>query len=64
MELLLYTDSVPRGNGQWDSLNTLPHCLCTVGSGTPCMYRLTAFGRRAMEPLLYPPSPLHKHGLL
>ena len=49
MELLQYTASLPWGSGQWNSCNTLPHCLGAVGNGTPATHCLTASGQQAVE---------------
>ena len=38
VEFLQCTASLPRGSGQCDSCNTLPHCLGAVGSRTPAMH--------------------------
>ena len=46
-ELLLYT--LPGGTGQCNSCNALPHCLWAVGSGTPAMHCLAAWGQWALE---------------
>ena len=43
------TASLPGGSGQCNSCNTLPHCLGAVGSGTPAMHCLTAWGRWAVQ---------------
>ena len=45
VQLLQCTASLPRGNGQWNSSNALPHCLGAMGSATPAMHWLTAWGR-------------------
>ena len=37
----------PGGSGQCNSCNALPHCLGAVGSGTPTMHCLTAWGHWA-----------------
>ena len=44
-----HTASPPRGSGQWNSCNALPHCLWAVGIGTPAMHRHTACGQWAVE---------------
>ena len=36
--LLQRTASLPGGSGQWNSCNTLPHCLGAVGTGKPTMH--------------------------
>ena len=36
--------SMPGGSGQWSSGHTLPHCLGAVGSGTPAIHCLQAWG--------------------
>ena len=41
--------SLPGGSGQCNSCNALPHCLGAVGSGTPAMHRLTAWGQWAVQ---------------
>ena len=40
------------GSGQGNSCNALPHCLEAVGSATPAMHCLTAYGQWAVELLL------------
>ena len=42
VELLQCTASLPRGSGQCNSCNALPHCLGAVGNATPAMHCLTA----------------------
>ena len=42
VQLLQCTASLPRGSGQCDSYNALPHCMGAVGSATPTMHFLTA----------------------
>ena len=42
MQLLQYTASMPKGSGQCNSRNALPHCLGAVGDGTPAMHGPTA----------------------
>ena len=44
-QLLQCTASLPWGSGQWNSCNTLPHCLGAVGSAAPAMHCLTALGQ-------------------
>ena len=39
----------PRGSGQCNSCNVLPHCLGAVGSATPAMHCLTAWGQRTVQ---------------
>ena len=39
----------PGGSRQWNSCNTLPHCLGAVGSATPAMHCHTAWGHWAVE---------------
>ena len=72
-QLLQCTASLPRGSGQWTSCNSLPHCpggsgQCSscnalphcpraVGSATPAMHCLTAWGQWAVE-LLQCSAPL------
>ena len=51
VQLLQRTASLPRGSGQWNSCNAVPHCLGVVGSGTAAMHCLTAWGQRAVEHL-------------
>ena len=46
---------VPRGGGQWDSCNTLPHCRGS-GSATPAMHCHTALGQWAVGLLQYTAS--------
>jgi hypothetical protein len=41
--------SLPRGSGQCNSCNALPHCLGAVGSRTPAMHCLTAWGQFAAQ---------------
>ena len=41
-----------EGDGQWISCNAQPHCLEAVGSTTPPMHCLTAYGQWAVELLL------------
>ena len=48
-ELLQCIATLPGGSGQWNSCNALPHCLGAVGSGTPAMHCLTAWGQWAVE---------------
>ena len=43
-QLLQCTASLPRGRGQCNPCNALPHCLGAVGSATPAMQCLTALG--------------------
>ena len=52
MELHLNVASLPKGSGKWDSYCTLLCCLGAVGSGTPSVYFLTAWGQWAVELLL------------
>ena len=56
MELLQHTASLPGGSGQWNSCNTLPHCLEAVGSGTPATHCLTAWRQQAVELLQHTAS--------
>ena len=42
VQLLQQNASLPGDSGQWDSFNTLPHCLRAVGSATPAIRCLTA----------------------
>ena len=44
VELLQCTASLPGGSGQFNSCNTLPHCLGAVGSGTLAMRGPTSWG--------------------
>ena len=44
VQLLQYTAALPRGSGQWNSCNALPHYPRAVGSATPAMHCLTAWG--------------------
>ena len=46
LELLQYTASLPWASGQWESCNTLPHRLGAVGSGSPAVHYLSAWGQR------------------
>ena len=73
VQLLQYTAALPGGSGQWNSCNALPHCpggsgqrnscnalphcLGAVGSATPAMHCLTAWGQWAVE-LLQCTAPL------
>ena len=34
------SSSLPGGSGQWNSCNTLPHCLGAMGSAAPAMHCL------------------------
>ena len=43
--LLQYFASLPRGSGQWNSCIVLPHGLGAVGSATPEIHSITAWGR-------------------
>ena len=56
MDLLLYTASLPGGSGQCISCYTLPHCLGAVGSGSPAIHCLTAWGQWAVDLGQYTPS--------
>ena len=51
------TASLPGGSGQCNSCNALPHCPRAVGSATPAMHCLTAWGQWAVE-LLQRSAPL------
>ena len=42
VQLLQYTASLPRGSGQWNSYQALPHFPGAVGSGTPAIHCLIA----------------------
>ena len=53
MQLLQCTASLPGGSGQWDCCNRLHHCLGAVGSATPAIHCLTAWGQWAVELLQY-----------
>ena len=53
MELLQYTAPLPWVSGQWNSCNTVPHCLGAVGSGPPAIHSLTAWGQWVVQPLQY-----------
>ena len=44
VQLLQCIASLPSGSRQWNSCNALPHCLAAVGSATPAMHYLTAWG--------------------
>ena len=44
-----HSASLPRGSGQWNSCNALPHCVRSVGSGTPFMRCHPAWGEWAVE---------------
>ena len=46
---MVHNASLRCGNGQRNSCGTLPHCLGAVGSGSPTVYRHTAFGRWALD---------------
>ena len=52
VETLQRTATLLRVSGQWDSCNSLPRCLGAVGSATPSMHCLTAWGHWAMELVL------------
>ena len=52
VQLLQYTASLPRGSGQWNSCNELPHRLGAMGCATPAMRYLIAWGHWAVELLL------------
>ena len=56
VQLLRYAASLLRGSGQWSSrscCNALLLCLGAVGSGTPALHCLTAWGQWAVKlPLL------------
>ena len=72
VDLLQHTASLPGGSGQWNtcntlphclggsgqwtSCNTLPHCLGAVGSRPPAIHCLTAWGQWAVELLQYTAS--------
>ena len=56
MELLSCIASLTRGSGHCNSCNALPRCLGAVGSGTPLMHCLTAWGQWAMQLLHYSAS--------
>ena len=43
------TASLPRGSGQCNSCNALPHCLGALGSATPAMHCPTAWGQWAVQ---------------
>ena len=52
VQLLQCTASLPGGTGQCNSCNALPHCLGalgTMGSATPAMCCLTAWGQWAVQ---------------
>ena len=42
MQLLQCTASPPKGGGQWNSCNALPHRLGAVGNATPAIHCLIA----------------------
>ena len=44
VQLRQCTASLPWGSGQSNSCNALPNCLEAVGSATPAMHCLTAWG--------------------
>ena len=48
------TASLPWVSGRCNSCNTLPHCLGAVGSATPAMQCLTAWGQWAVQLQLLP----------
>ena len=56
MQLGQCTASLPGGSGQWNSCNALPHCLGAVGSATPALHCLTAWGQWAAQLI----GPLHR----
>ena len=49
MELLLCIATLPGGSGQWNSCHAPPHCLGAMGSGTPAMHCLTAWGQWTVQ---------------
>ena len=49
MELLQRTATLPRGSGQCNSYNALPHCLGAMDNATPAMQCLIALGRWAVQ---------------
>ena len=49
MQLLQCTASLPRGSGRCNSCNALPQCLGAVGSATPAMHCLTAWGQWTVQ---------------
>ena len=50
-KLLPRTASLPGGSGRCNFYNARPHCLGAVGSATPAMHCLTAWGQWAVQPL-------------
>ena len=61
-QLLQCTASPPWGRGQWNSCQTLPHCLGAMGSRTPAMHHLTAWRQWAVEFLQSTPRCLKAVG--
>ena len=57
VELLQYTAALPGGSGQWNSRNTLPHCLGAVDSGPSATHCLPGWGQWAVL-LLQHTAPL------
>ena len=51
MEFLRHSAPRRGGSGQCNFRNALPHCLGSVGSGTPTTHCVTAWGQWAVEPL-------------
>ena len=51
VEFLQGSGTLLGGSGQRKTCNTLPHCVRVVGSGTPAMQCLTAYGQWVVEPL-------------
>ena len=53
VQLLQCTTALPRGSGQWNPCNALPHCLGVVGSATRAMHCLTAGAAGSGSPAMH-----------
>ena len=51
MEFLRHSAPRRGGSGPCNFRNALPHCLGSVGGGTPTTHCVTAWGQWAVEPL-------------
>ena len=49
MQLVQCTTTTPRGSGQCNLCNALPHCLGAVGSATPAMHCHNAYEQWAVQ---------------
>ena len=63
MELLQCTTPLPGGSGQCNFCNALPHCPGALGSATPAMQCLTAWGQWTVQLLQCTASLLGGSGL-